>query len=142
MRTIRPVAVAILLALVAGLVSSCSCSEDPAAKLDPKVAKDLKGLHVWCPHCKKAYVVERKQAEAVPGNEPIFIKALKVPCPICKKADGEETIKCVHCDEYVPVAVKKGERGLMKCPGCGKYPYGDGPPVTGGGRPSLPPPNK
>ena len=139
MRTTRPVAVAILLALVVGLVCSCSCSENPADKLDPELAKALKPLHVWCPHCQKAYVVEKRQAEAVPGTEPIFIKALKVPCPTCKKTDGEETIKCMHCDAYVPVAVKKGEQGLLKCPGCGKYPYGEGPPAGTKGAPALPP---
>jgi len=142
MRRIRPVALAVVLAMVAGLVCSCSCSENPADKLDPEVARALKPLHVWCPHCQRAYVVEKKQAEAVPGTEPIFLKALKIPCPTCKKTDGEEAIQCVHCDEYVPVVVKKGERGLLKCPGCGKYPYGDGPPISGGGRPSLPPSNR
>jgi hypothetical protein len=122
------VAAAILLSLLVGLVCSCSCSEDSTTELPENVAKRLKGVHVWCPHCEKAFIVGKEQAEAVAGSEPIFVKALKVPCPTCKKADGEEAIKCAHCEEFVAVAVKKGERGLMKCPGCGKYPYGEGPP--------------
>ena len=139
MRAIPPVALVTVLALVAGLVCSCGCSENPADKLDPEVAKALKPLHVWCPQCQKAYVVEKEQAEAVPGTEPVFLKALKVPCPTCKKADGQETIKCVHCDAYVPVAVARGAKELRKCPQCGKYPYGagpSGPPV------STPPPSR
>lgn len=134
----RSAAIAALLALSVGLLSSCSCSEDAGRKLDPELAKKLKPLHVWCPNCKKAYTVEKKEAEAVPGRDPVFIKALKVPCPSCKKADGQEALQCAHCDAYVPVASKRGEAGVTKCPGCGKYPYGDAPPIRGGKAPQPP----
>jgi hypothetical protein len=137
MAAIRRVASVIVLALLAGLACSCDSNKNAADKLDPEVAKDLKGLHVWCPHCRKTYVVVKEQTDRVPGTEPIFIKALKVPCPTCKKADGQETIRCVHCDGYVPVAVKRGARELRKCPKCGKYPYGAGPSGTPA---NMPPP--
>ena len=123
-------AATLALLLSAALVSSCSCSDDASRKLDPKLAKALKPIHVWCPHCQKGYTVEKKQAEAVEGSEPIFLRALKVPCTTCKKTGGQEAIQCVHCDAYVPIAVAKGKAGVTKCPGCGKYPYGTGGPPT------------
>ena len=128
-RTTRVTAAATLALLVsAALLSSCSCSDDAGKKLDPELAKKLKLLHVWCPHCQKAYTVEKKQAEAVEGSDPIFLRALKIPCPNCKKTGGQEAIQCAHCDAYVPVAVARGKAGVTKCPGCGKYPYGAGGP--------------
>ncbi len=132
--------VAVSLALLVVLVRSCGCGRGRTDELPPEMAEERKGIHVWCPHCSKTFVVPYRDANRQPGTEPIFIKALKVPCPTCKKADGEETIQCVHCGAYVPVAVKKGEQGLKTCPKCGKYPYGRAAPA--GYEDNKPPPSR
>lgn len=144
--------VAIALALLVVLIRSCSCSRSGTEELPKEVADDLRGIHVWCPHCNKPFTVNYRKAERLPGDEPPFMKALKTPCPTCGKTDGQQTMQCAHCGAYVPVpGGARGEQELMKCPGCGKYPYGAGPPgkpedrlpPTGGPAPRpVPPPGR
>ncbi|MFW6164364.1 MAG: hypothetical protein ACODAJ_16465 [Planctomycetota bacterium] len=128
---------AVALALLVILVRSCGCGRSGTEDLPEEVAEDLKGIHVWCPHCNKAFTVDYDKVKKLPGNEPPSMKACQVPCPTCGEADGQQTMQCVHCGAYVPVpgAARSGEE-LKKCPGCGKYPYGAGPP----GRPEDRPP--
>jgi hypothetical protein len=131
--------VAVALALLVLLVRSCGCSSR-REELPPEVAKGLKGIYRYCPHCKKVFAVPGHEAQRVPGDEPLFVKAGKLPCPTCGKADSTETIACMHCGTHVPLPMDKKGTVPMRCPKCGKDPYGAGPPRQPGQGMGPPPP--
>jgi len=131
--------VAIALALLVLLVRSCGCSSR-REEVPPEVAKSIKGIRRYCPHCKKVFVVSAEDARRVAGPEPLSVKAGKLPCPTCGKADSTETIRCMHCGAFVPLPMAKQGATPSRCPQCGKNPYGSGPPRRPGQGMGPPPP--
>ncbi len=111
-------------ALLAALITGVGCFGSRSTRrqdLPAEVREQADEIARYCPRCDKIVIFTREELEAMPGDEPLLIKARKAKCPTCETAETTEALRCRHCGTYCPPPHGTA-KGRLRCPRCGKKP--------------------